>query len=367
VSLDVKIKVLIADDSMMAIQMIKRILNTDPQIEVVGIAHDGFEAKSMHRKLQPDLILMDIHMPGLDGIAATKIIMQHNPVPILMVTATVTRNQSKIIEALSAGALEAIETPAVRKFSDIEKLDHGKLQIIGRTLLRKVHALSKLGDLAHMKRQPSPQTCLKEPVQTPKGHALRTSAIQGIISNRVIAIGCSTGGPNALKEVLKVVPADCPAAILIVQHMEKGFTQGLANWLNDLCAIRVVEARADDMIVPGTAYVAKGGMHLKVTKNHKIELSSASENTAHQPSVDVLFKSLADVYGNRTVAMVLTGMGSDGAEGLGILRETGAVTLAQDKKSSIIYGMPMVAAESGAAQKVLPLSDIMLEALRAVT
>ena len=182
--------------------------------------------------------------------------------------------------------------------------------------------------------------------------------IQGEPALRVVAIGCSTGGPDALAEVLKGVPSDCPAAVLIAQHMEEGFTAGLAGWLDARTNMRVVEGRTGDMIVPGVAYVARGGSHMRVTSRRCIEITRDPADPPHRPSVDELFRSVARVYGRDAVGVVLTGMGSDGAEGLAEMSRAGALTIAQDEETSVVYGMPRAAAESRAARMILPLSSV---------
>lgn len=356
------IRVLIVEDSMLSAQMIKRVLETDPDIEIVGIAHDGYEAKALNRKLSPDLILMDIHMPNMNGVEATRIIMRHNPVPILVVTATIQTNMTEIFDALEAGAMEAIHTPTVRKFSDIKNLDIRELQFVGRELLRKVHSISTLGTFvcdkaARIKKEKYGVASL-----THVGKRV-TEPIKGRPADTVIAIGGSTGAPIALRQLLKQLRKDFPAAVLIAQHMEESFTRGLAEWLDSYSELKVIEARNNDMIVPGSVYVAEGGKNMKVSDEGKIIITGMPSQEMYKPSVNVLFKSIAEVYGKNAIGILLSGMGSDGAEGLKTMRDFGALTIVQDEDSSVVYGMPRAGVELNAVDKVLSLNGIMVEVM----
>jgi len=340
---DRHIRVLIADDSLVAREMLTQILCSDPQIEVVGTAHDGNEAVAMVADLRPDLVTMDIHMPGLDGLAATEQIMAYTPTPILVVSSSVHgEGVGRAFDALAAGALEVVKKPEPR--------DWAELNGIARDIIRKVRVLSRVRVITHIRG--------RHQVLGERGRAVPVAASPG--APELIAIGSSTGGPTALLAVLGRLAPDFPLPIVIAQHIAEGFVPGLVSWLDAGCAIRIVEALDGGTIEPGVAYVSPTGRNMEVRNGHT-RFSKPKPGQLYIPSADTLFESVADELGPRGIGVLLTGMGADGAQGLRRLFDRGGFTIAQDEETSTVFGMPKCAIEAGAARKVLPIQEIAAE------
>lgn len=318
--------------------MLAQILATDPSIEVVGQAKDGEEAVDMVGRLRPDLVTMDIHMPKLDGLKATEKIMAFTPTPILVVSSSVHgEGIGRAFDALNLGALEVIKKPEPRDWADLDK--------IGREVIRKVKILANVRVITHIRGR---KDRIPE-VVAPFGAARDSKAL--------VAIGSSTGGPSALLSVLGGLPADFPVPIVIAQHIADGFIPGLVSWLDAGSKIRVAAAGDGTVIEPGTAYFAPTGMNL-VVDGGAVRYRDPLFSQLYIPSADTLFESVARSHGKRAVGVILTGMGADGAEGLKLLRNTGATTIAQDEATCTVFGMPKAAIEIGAAEKVLPVHKI---------
>lgn len=335
-----KIRVLVADDSALMRKLIPHILAKDPEIEVVATAVDGLFALKKIGEYRPDVITLDVDMPRMDGLTALKHIVTEYKTPVIMVSSLTEAGAELTLKALELGAMDFITKP-----HDAISVHIGD---IADDLIRKIKAIAKV----------SPVRLLPKP----KVYSAPKSAKKiERRADKIIAIGISTGGPNALSYLLPLLPAEIPAGLLIVQHMPPGFTEVFADRLNNICKIDVKEARDGDMVVPGRAIIAPGGKHIKVKNTnfgYVVIVSATAAVNGHRPSADVLFNSVAAECGRSAVGVIMTGMGEDGAEGLGHIKAAGGVTIAQDENSCIVYGMPKVAVERGYADRVASLQDM---------
>jgi two-component system chemotaxis response regulator CheB len=330
------IRVLIADDSPTARALLVAILSSDPDIQVVGEACNGAEAVELTRKLRPDVITMDLRMPVMDGFEATKEIMIAVPTPIVIVTASFeAREMDVTMNALRAGAVAAVQKPPG---SGAPAFDEAV-----RELLTTVKAMALVKVVRHWR-----------PAQATGPVPARSAARSGA-RGKVVAIATSTGGPAALHHLLSKLPAGFPAPILVVQHITSGFTAGLAHWLNQVSAFHVKIAQEGETLAPGTVYLAPDSCHLGVTSRHRIALSNAPPVGGFRPSGTFLFESVAQTFGPATVAVILTGMGEDGVEGLRAVHQAGGTIIAQDEKTSVVFGMPAAAIAAGLTDLVVPL------------
>ena len=326
----------IVNDSVMACEVLRRVVVSVPGQVVAWIARDGEEAVAMTRADVPDLILMDLFMPGTDGVAATRRIMNETPCAILVVTATVSGHISKVYQAMGYGALDAVDTPMLGTAGEVAG---------GASLLRKIDVIGKLiGKSPPPRIELPPAAPHERPVQEPSLHPL-------------VLLGSSTGGPFAVAEILAKLPAS-KATIVIVQHVDAAFAPGLGQWLSQ-CAGRKVELVKDGMeLAEGAILLSGGDDHLILGTNRRLHYSAEPTAMSYRPSVDVFFKSVAAHWPRTGIAALLTGMGRDGAEGLLQLRRVGWSTIAQDEATSVVWGMPRAAVALGAADHVLPLARI---------
>lgn len=332
------IRVLVTDDSFVAREMLSQILESDPAIEVVGVASDGMEAVEKVERLHPDLVTMDIHMPGMDGLIATERIMAYTPTPILVVSSSVHgEGMGRAFDALSAGALEVIKKPEPRDWADLQR--------IGTEVISKVKVLSRVKVITHITGRRSERA------------ERRPYGAGGQSGRSLVAIGSSTGGPSALEKVLAALPSSFPAPVVVAQHIAEGFIEGLVTWLSGVCPMRVKAAEDGEELKRGTVYFAPTDYNLAIAGS-QVVFSPRLPGQVYVPSVDVLFESAAASLGARAVGVILTGMGADGARGLKRMRDDGAVTIAQDEASSTVWGMPKAAVELGAAESVLALDAI---------
>lgn len=332
------IKVLIVDDSLLSRELLAHLLRKDPLIEIAGMATNGLEAVELNKALRPDIITMDIIMPQMDGFQAIEQIMAYYPTPILVVTSAFPRNGIDMtFKALEIGALDLMEKPTHAYGPELSKK--------GQELVEKVKLLSKIKVIRHVRGRKGRQA-RKEPV--PRS----TERLS------LLAIASSTGGPRTLQYIFNKLPENFPAGILVVQHMSEGFLKGMADWLSTESRFTVREAKDGDRAMSGTALVAPGGRHMIVGENGFIRLTDDPPFQGHKPSGTVLFESVAQNFGSRAVGLILTGMGSDGAQGMKSIREHGGRTMAQDEKTSIVYGMPKAAVDLGVVDQVLPLERI---------
>jgi two-component system, chemotaxis family, response regulator WspF len=328
-------KIGIVNDMFMAVEAMRRVLAGSGAHQVAWIARDGMQAVEMCAKDKPDLVLMDLIMPNMDGVEATRQIMLKSPCPIVVVTANVDDNSSKVFEAMGAGALDAVNTPVLAQPGNPDG---------ARPLLAKIETIRKLvGPVGSRKFGVT-----AAPVARPPGFK----------HNRLVAIGASAGGPAALAKLLSQLPDDFPAGIIIVQHVDEQFAAGLAAWLADHAMLQVRLAKEGDRPQAGTALLAGRESHLVFTGPARLGYTREPEDCSYHPSVDVFFNSALRFWDGTIVGVVLTGMGRDGAEGLKALRDRGHHTIAQDEKTSAVYGMPRAAAELKAASEILALDKI---------
>lgn len=338
------IKVLIAEDSPVVREFLVYIFGTDPDIRVVGTASDGEQAIEAVKRYRPDVITMDIHMPKMDGLEATRRIMETDPVPIVIVSgSTDPHENTTTFRAMEAGALAVLHRPA-----GISHPDH---EATARELVQTVKLMS---EVKMVRRWPQTR---REPVLPPSAQVLagKPAVVPGKApaKTRVVAIGASTGGPPVLHTILAMLPKDFPLPILIVQHMASGFTASFAEWLAQSSGLPVQVAMHGEFMLSGHVYVAPDECQMKVEYGGKIALTKDAPENGLRPSVSYLFRSLAAVYGGEAAAGLLTGMGRDGAEELRLLKEKGAITFAQDKESSVVHGMPGEAIKLDAATFIL--------------
>lgn len=352
------VRVLIVDDSGFFRRRIKEILDADPRLEVVGEAKDGVEAVSMTKELDPDVVTMDIEMPVMDGISAVREIMKQHPSPILMFSSLTTEGAQATLDAMEAGALDFLP-------KRLEEISGNREEAL-RQLRSKVFLIGAKGKAAKANRgrpaatraTPRPAAAVPktaEPVAPPVARG------QTLGHYDLIAIGTSTGGPVALQEVLTKLPGDFPVPIILVQHMPGSFTPAFAKRLDQLSNIRVKQAEAGDELTKGWAYLAPGGKQMEIQKKGGkllVEISDGDPALNYRPSVDVTFRSVAQLLPGRTLAIVLTGMGADGREGARALKAGGAEIWAQDEASCVVYGMPASIVEAGLADRILSLSEV---------
>lgn len=331
------IKVLIAEDTKVSQELVKYILDQDPEIEVTEIVNNGREAveAAIHKK--PDLILMDINMPVMNGWEATKKLMETAPLPIVMISATVDIKEVEItFKALNAGVVAIIAKP--------RGIGHPDFQEQSSNLINTVKAMS---EVKVVKRWIRPQIIEKPTPVKPLE-----------ITPRAVAIGASTGGPAVIKSILSSLPKSFPLPILIVQHMTVGFTEGFIEWLKHDCRLPINIAQNKKKIIPGHVYIAPDDFQMEISFDERISLTTKPPQNGVRPSVSYLFKSIRDVYGKNAIGILLTGMGIDGARELKLMKEKGALTIVQDKESSVVFGMPGQALEIGAAKQVLSPEEI---------
>ena len=329
-------RIAIVNDVAMATEALRRVVASVPEYELAWVAGDGAQAVEKCKQDTPDLILMDLMMPVMDGVEATRRIMAQTPCGILIVTGTVEGHAAKVFEALGAGALDVVQTPILA----------GSSQTRGAAALRfKLGAIGRLVSGGNGKPQ-SRGSLQSEPQP---GSALRT---------RLIAIGASAGGPAALAAILSGLPRDFPAAIVIVQHVDPQFVPMMADWLNQQSAVSVRIARQGDRPQPNTALIAGTNDHLVFINPQSLGYTSEPAGCCYRPSIDVFLKSIVRHWEGTVVGVLLSGMGRDGASGLRAMRDAGSLTIAQDAMSCVVYGMPKAAAELDAAAKILPVTKI---------
>jgi two-component system chemotaxis response regulator CheB len=331
------IKVLIVEDSPVAQEFLIYLLSSDPEILVMGVANNGAEALKAVERKKPDVITMDIHMPVMDGFEATRRIMATQPTPIVIVSGSTGATEvTSTFKAIEAGALAVVLRPP--------GLNHEEFESASRELLQTVKLMSEVKVVRRFPGAAKKRADVPQPIhRTPKTG----------IEIQIAAIGASTGGPAVLLQILSQLPKDLSFPILIVQHIAPGFTKGFVDWLNDASHFPVCMAVHGEHLLPGQAYVAPNEFHMGVSEGPRILLSDHASENGLRPSVAFLFRLVAQVYGPHAVGILLTGMGKDGAEELKTMREAGALTIAQDEKSSIVHGMPGEAIKIGAVSHIL--------------
>lgn len=335
-----RVRVLVVDDSPTTRRLLVEILRADEEIDVVGQAADGLEAIEMVTRLRPDIVTMDVQMPRLDGFAATKRIMIEAPTPILITTSVDPRSLSVSLEAVRMGALAVHAKPGDPMAPGFDEA--------AQELVRQVKAMSRVKVVRHYD---------SGPVHPPSPRSLSAAALHDGPAE-IVAIAASTGGPAAIHAILTALPASFPIPILVVQHISRGFSPGFAGWLDKASPLRVKLAEEGEPLKPGTVYIAVDDHHLSVTPSRMIHLSAAAAVGGFRPSGTVLFESVAAAFGIRALAVVLTGMGRDGVDGLRAIRRLGGRTIAESESTAIVNGMPGAAVNAGLADFILPLDQI---------
>ncbi|MFD0698365.1 chemotaxis response regulator protein-glutamate methylesterase [Paenibacillus sp. GCM10027628] len=361
--------ILVVDDSVFMRKIISDLITENPQFKIVGTAKNGKEAIEQVKLLKPDALTMDVEMPEMNGLEALERIMAEQPTPVIMLSSLTQEGAAETIRALELGAVDFIRKPSGSISLDLYKVKqllHEKLQIAVRAKPKSIHQASP-SRLSQPPMTKSPVSMTKPPdtKTTPR------SSGGGTQFEHLVAIGTSTGGPRALHQVISQIPAGFPAPILIVQHMPPNFTKSLAQRLNDISQIQVVEAGDGDILHTATAYVAPGGWHMTTYKDsskvYKIRLTKEDPRSGHRPSVDVMFESLLLMSELKRHAVLMTGMGSDGAKGMLSLKQSGAATtIAESEETCVVYGMPRAAIELKAAMHILPQQDIASKISQAV-
>jgi len=337
-----RVRVLVVDDSALMRKLIPIILTRDPSIEVVGTAMDGAFALKKIEELEPDVVTLDLEMPRMDGMEALRLIMRRAPLPVILFSTHSKEGAYSTFKALALGAIDFVAKP--------KDAATGNLDAVAEQLIEKVKVAKRAGG----KRVQVPTVDTKPEISKKSGRA-------PIPPNRIIAIGISTGGPNALQFVLSQIPADFPGSIVVVQHMPEGFTEMFAKRLDECCALDVQEARSGDLLLAGRVLICPGNRHMMVRRMPRGDMAVLSDAPAvngHRPSADVLFHSVAQEFGPSAVGIIMTGMGEDGAEGLGAIKNSGGMTIAQSEDTCVVSGMPRAAILKGYANKVVPLDGL---------
>ncbi|MDF3837475.1 chemotaxis response regulator protein-glutamate methylesterase [Cupriavidus basilensis] len=331
-------KIGIVNDSPLAVTALRRVIGLDPALEVAWVAEDGESAVRMAAVRTPDLILMDLLMPVMDGVEATRRIMAASPCAIVVVTMDLGRNATQVFDAMGHGAVDAVDTPSLAQPDS---------QLASGPLLRKIRNIGRLLDGRAAPSRAAP------PVARKAG------------AERLVALGASAGGPAALATLLGALPAGFSPAVIAVQHVDEAFAAGMAEWLDAQCALPVRLAREGEGPQPGTVLLAGTNDHLRMVSAARMIYTEEPSDYLYRPSIDVFFESVAQHWRGDAVGVLLTGMGRDGALGLKAMRERGYLTIAQDQATSAVYGMPKAAAAIGAAREILPLQQIAARIVRA--
>jgi len=337
-----RIRVLVVDDSALMRKLIPAILERDPSIEVVGTAMDGAFALKKIEELHPDVVTLDLEMPRMDGMETLRLIMRRAPLPVIVFSTHSKEGAYATFKALALGAIDFVAKP--------RNAAAGHLDAIAVQLIEKIKVA---------KRASGRTIRQSVPVET---QPVAKKVVRATLPpNRIVAIGISTGGPNALQYVLSQIPADFPASTLIVQHMPEGFTEMFAKRLDECCALDVHEARSGDLLVAGRVLICPGNRHMMVRRMPRGDMAVLSDGppvNGHRPSADVLFHSVAQEFGLTAVGVIMTGMGDDGAEGLGAIKAAGGMTVAQSEDTCVVSGMPRAAIVKGYANKIVSLDAL---------
>src|SRR5713226_1529026 len=336
-----RVRVLVVDDSALMRKLIPAILARDPSIEVVGTAMDGAFALKKIEELRPDVVTLDLEMPRMDGMETLRLIMLRAPLPVILFSTHSKEGAYSTFKALALGAIDFVAKP--------KDAAAGHLDVIADQLIEKIKVAKRAG-------RSKPAAPAIADVPPPK-----KGSRAALPPNRLIAIGISTGGPNALQFLLSHIPAEFPASIVIVQHMPEGFTEMFARRLDECCAIDVQEAKSGDLLVAGRVLICPGNRHIMVRRMPRGDIAVLSDGppvNGHRPSADVLFHSVAQEFGLTVVGVLMTGMGDDGAEGLGAIKAAGGMTIAQSEDTCVVSGMPRAAILKGYANKIIPLDGV---------
>ncbi len=342
------IRVLIVDDSALMRKLLTDLIQSDPSLEVIGAAKDAYVARDMIKALKPDVLTLDVEMPRMDGLSFLSNLMRLRPMPVVMISSLTEHGADTTMKALALGAVDFVSKPKV----DIENgMQQSAAEINGKI---KIAAQARIATLSQTARQPKFEAEPHQQVNKPQPLKVKETGKQ------IIAVGASTGGTEAIKEILKKIRHDLPG-IVITQHIPALFSRSFAERMNRYTALQVSEAEDKQLILPGHVYIAPGDYHMQVFKeddHYRCRLNDKAPVNRHRPSVDVLFESVVKNVGSSAIAVILTGMGRDGAQGLKKMRDVGAYTIAQNKESCVVWGMPKAAINLGAAKDVLSLSAI---------
>ncbi|MSM40895.1 MAG: chemotaxis-specific protein-glutamate methyltransferase CheB [Geobacter sp.] len=348
------IRVLVVDDSAVVRQTLAEILNSDPHIEVMATASDPFVAAERIREEVPDVITLDVEMPRMDGITFLQKIMSQHPIPVVMCSSLTDQGSETALKALECGAVEIITKP---RLGTKQFLEESRVRICDAV---RAAAQARLSSVTRRPREVQPKLSADVILEKPTNRAMIQT------TEKVVVVGASTGGTEALRVFLESMPADCPG-IVIVQHMPEGFTRTFSQRLDSLCRLSVKEAENNDTVVRGRALIAPGNQHLLLKRSgarYYVEIKEGPLVSRHRPSVDVLFRSAARYAGKNAVGVIMTGMGDDGAKGMLEMKEAGALNIAQDEATSIVFGMPNEAIKLGGVDFIKPLDAISREVLR---
>ena len=346
-----KIRVLIVDDSAAVRQCLSEIIASDPGLEVMATAQDPYVAAERIRNGVPDVIFLDIQMPRMDGLTFLRKIIAQRPIPVVICSTLTEEGSAAFLQALEAGAVDVVTKPRVDTAHALKESRTRICDVARAAAQARVRQRRQAGAPVKVEAKLTADAIL------PSG-GFRQGATA--VTNTIVCIGASTGGTEALREVLTVLPPDCPG-IAVVQHMPEKFTTAFARRLDSICAVSVKEAETGDMIVPGQVLIAPGNQHMlieRVGSSFRTVIRGGPQVSRHRPSVDVLFRSAAQRVGPNAVGIILTGMGDDGANGLLEMKNAGALTVAQDEESCVVFGMPKEAIDRGAADRILPLHRI---------
>jgi len=346
-----KTKVLIVDDSAYTRQTLKKIIEEDASLEVAGIASDGVEAMAKVVQLKPDIITLDFEMPNMDGFSFLRWLMSERPTPVIMVSSHA--DSRTVFRALELGAADFIAKPTRRASTELQTIEKDLIRKIKGIKNIRLDILSRNLELLDQEGEPGE----KKQVRTGR-HAID-----------VVAVGSSTGGPAALQIILTRLPSDFMAAMVISQHMPKGFTRPMSERLDRMCPLRIKEAADGDIIKPGTVYICPGGFHIGLKKRgegRQITLREGRLTDTYIPSVDHMMSSVAESYGPAAVGVILTGMGNDGKQGMLEIKKQGGYTIAESEETAVVFGMPGEAIKNGAVETILPLQEIPAEIIRIV-
>ena len=352
-----KIKVLVVDDSALVRQTLCDILNSDPDIEVIGTAADPILAAERMKTVIPDVITLDVEMPRMDGLTFLQKLMSQHPIPVVMCSSLAESGSETALKALEYGAVDIITKP---KLGTKQFIEESRVRICDAV---KGAAAARLGTMRTVRstmKEISPKYSADVIMEKPNAKAMIQT------TEKVVVVGASTGGTEALRVFLEMLPEDTPG-IVIVQHMPENFTAAFAKRLDSICRVTVKEAQDNDTVVRGRALIAPGNHHVLLKRSgarYYVEIKDGPLVSRHRPSVDVLFRSAARYAGKNAVGVIMTGMGDDGAHGMKEMFDAGAVTIAQDEATCVVYGMPLEAVKQGGVNKILPLQNIAAEVLR---
>jgi two-component system chemotaxis response regulator CheB len=352
------IRVLIAEDSLVVQKTLVALLSEEPGIEVVGIAHTGVEAVEMFRRLRPDLVTMDIFMPEMDGLEATRLLLSRYPARIVIISSAVDSTKlSTSFEAIGDGAVDIIEKP--------HGVLSGDYSEIKRILVKRIREIASSTPENHLAwiaspafRKPTGEMSIPPEYRAKAIKSPAPSKPTEPFFPRLIAVGGSTGAPAVIEAILSQLPSGYPIPVVVAQHISKGFVEGMALWLNRTINLQVKVAAPGDLLAPGRVLIAPDRAHLEINSDNSVNIREPAKEDIHVPSIDKLFHSVAEAYRNQSVGIVLSGMGKDGTKGLLEMRKAGATTIAQSKGSALIYGMPGVATSTGAAREEMSPSEI---------